>query len=92
MLVASSAVSLSPQISGDIGSTDFLARVMQIGSFATVIHLAAVLISASRKEPDETLRVNIGSSLPLLQLAAWSKVQKFIFGSSISVYGAKSFA
>ena len=31
-----------PQFSGDIGSTDFLARVMQICSFDTVIHLAAV--------------------------------------------------
>jgi UDP-glucose 4-epimerase len=80
------------QFSGDIGSTDFLARVMQTGSFDTVIHLASVLNTASRQRPVEALRVNIGSSLTLLQLAARSKVRKCMFGSSISVYGAKPFA
>jgi len=80
------------QFSGDIGSADFLAKVMQTGSFDIIIHLAAVLNTASRQQPPEALRVNIESSLTLLQLAARSKAQKFIFGSSISVYGAKSFA
>jgi nucleoside-diphosphate-sugar epimerase len=81
-----------PQLSGDIGSPDFLAEVLQTGYFDTIIHLAAILNTASRRQPEEALRVNIGSSLTLLQLAARFKVQKFIFGSSISVYGAKSFA
>ncbi len=80
------------QFSGDIGSADFLAKVMRTGSFDTIIHLAAVLNTASRQQPDEAMRVNIGSSLTLLQLAARSKLQKFIFGSSISVYGANPFA
>jgi nucleoside-diphosphate-sugar epimerase len=51
-----------------------------------------VLSTASQQEPEEALRVNIGSSLRLLQLAAQSKVRRFIFGSSISVYGPKPFA
>lgn len=80
------------QFSGDLGSADFLTEVMRTGSFDTIIHLAAVLNTASRQQPDEALRVNIGSSLALLQLAARFKARKFIFGSSISVYGAKSFA
>jgi nucleoside-diphosphate-sugar epimerase len=42
-------------------------------------------------QPDEALRVNMGSSLALLQLAAQWKVRRFIFGSSISVYGPKPF-
>ena len=65
---------------------------MRTGSFDTIIHLAAVLNTRSRQQPDEALHVNIGGSLTLLQLAAQFKVQKFIFGSSISVYGAKPFA
>lgn len=81
-----------PQLFGDIGSTDFLAEVMRTGPFDTIIHLAAVLNTASRQQPDEAMRINIGSGLSLLQLAARSKVRKFIFGSSISVYGAKPFA
>jgi nucleoside-diphosphate-sugar epimerase len=80
------------QLSGDIGNAAFLNQVMQMGAFDTIIHLAAVLNTASRQQPQEALRVNVGSSLTLLQLAAQSKVRKFIFGSSISVYGAKPFA
>ena len=77
---------------GFIGSPDFLAEVMQSGPFEIIMHVAAVLNTASRGQPDEALRVNIGSSLTLLHLATQSKVQKFIFGSSISVYGPKLFA
>ena len=81
-----------PQFSGDIGSPDFLSEVMRTGPFEAIIHLAAVLNTASREQPNEALRVNIGSSLTLLQLAVQFKVQKFLFGSSISVYGPKPFA
>ena len=34
------------QLSGDISSADFLAKVMRTGSFDTIIHLAAVLNTA----------------------------------------------
>jgi len=80
-----------PQFTGDIGNREFLAEVTRTGPFDTIIHLAAVLNSASRQQPNEALRVNIGSSLTLLQLAARRNVRKFIFGSSISVYGSKPF-
>lgn len=79
------------QLSGDIGSREFLDKVMQVGTFDTIIHLAAVLNTASRMQPEEAQRVNIGSSLALFQFAARRKVRKFIFGSSISVYGPKPF-
>jgi UDP-glucose 4-epimerase len=81
-----------PHVSGDIGSTDFLAHLMQTGPFDTIIHFAAVRKTASRQHPEEAMRVNIGSSLNLLHLAARLKVRRFLFASSISVYGAKSFA
>lgn len=80
------------QLSGDIGSRAFLDKVMRVGTFDTIIHLAAVLNTASRMQPYEAQRVNIGSSLALFQFAARLKVRKFIFGSSISVYGPKPFA
>ena len=79
------------QFSGDIGSREFLNSVVRAGKFDTIIHLAAVLNTASRMQPEEALRVNIGSSLALFQLATHLKVRKFIFGSSISVYGPKPF-
>ena len=80
-----------PQLSGDIGNREFLDEVMRVGTFDTIIHLAAVLNTASRMQPYEAQRVNIGGSLALFQLAAHLKVRKFIFGSSISVYGPKPF-
>jgi nucleoside-diphosphate-sugar epimerase len=46
-----------PQLSGDLGKTDFLAEVMRTGSFDTIIHLAAVLNTRSGQQPDEALRV-----------------------------------
>lgn len=79
------------QLPGDIGSAEFLNNVMQIGTFDALIHLAAMLNTASRQHPEEALRVNVGSSLTLLRLAAQTKVRRFIFGSSISVYGPKPF-
>jgi nucleoside-diphosphate-sugar epimerase len=35
------------QLSGDIGSADFLAQLMQTGPFEAIVHLAAVLSTAS---------------------------------------------
>jgi UDP-glucuronate 4-epimerase len=81
-----------PQLTGDICSTDFLAEVIESSPFDTIIHLAAVLNTASRLQPDEALRVNIGSSLALLHLAEQRRVRRIIFGSSISAYGPKPFA
>lgn len=79
------------QLTGDIRSPDFLAEVLQSRTFDTIIHLAAMLNTASRLQPDEALQVNTGSSLALLQIAHRLKVRRFIFGSSISVYGPKAF-
>jgi UDP-glucuronate decarboxylase len=80
-----------PQLTGDICNADFLTEVLQAGTFDTIVHLAAVLNTASRLQPEAALRVNIGSSLALLQIAQRFKVRRFIFGSSISVYGPKPF-
>ncbi len=82
----------SREVLGDISDAHFLNEVLQTGTFETIIHMAAVLNTASRERPEEALRVNVGGGLTLLRLAAQSKVKKFIFGSSISVYGAKPFA
>src|SRR5688572_1684980 len=77
---------------GDLRSTDFLSGLFQKYSFDTVVHLAGLLNRASRQYPEEAMHVNIGCSLHLLQLAIQFNVTKFIFGSSISVYGPKRYA
>jgi len=51
-----------------------------------VIHLAALLPSACRKNPAQATRVNICGSANVLEAAAAHGVRRFVFGSSISVY------
>jgi nucleoside-diphosphate-sugar epimerase len=79
-------------VQGDLISHNILLRLFQEYSFDAIIHLASLLNTASRQNPDEAMRVNIGGSLSLLQLAMQFKIAKFIFGSSISVYGSKPYA
>jgi nucleoside-diphosphate-sugar epimerase len=77
---------------GDLRNTDFLSGLFHKHSFDTIVHLAGLLNRASRQYPEEAMHVNIGCSLHLLQLAIQFNATKFIFGSSISVYGPKHYA
>ncbi len=77
---------------GDVTDTGFVAGLLHTCSFTAVVHLAAMRNSASQQQPDESMRVNIGGSLGLLQAARRAGVSRFIFGSSISAYGPKPFA
>ena len=56
------------QVMGDVGDPAFLARVFESQKFETVVHLASILKTASRKNPQEALRVSVGGSLHLLEL------------------------
>ena len=77
-------------VQGDLTKRDFLCALFQSYSFDCVVHLAGLLNTYSRKWPQEAMRVNVGASLELLRLAAEHKVTRFIYGSSVSVYGTKS--
>lgn len=79
-------------VQGDLRDRDFLSSVFQNYSLDAIIHLAGLLNSASRQRPEEAMHINIGCSLHLLQLAVQFHVDKFIFGSSISVYGPKRYS
>src|SRR5450759_3511770 len=77
---------------GDVSDPGFLAELFHTYSFAAIVHLAAVRNTASQQHPEAAMRVNIGASLSLLQLAQQTNVPKFVFGSSISAYGPKGYA
>jgi nucleoside-diphosphate-sugar epimerase len=78
-------------VQGDLTSSDFLAELFREHTFSAIVHLAALLNTASRQQPAEAMRVNIGCSLALLQLARRFNIPKFIYGSSISAYGSKPY-
>jgi nucleoside-diphosphate-sugar epimerase len=70
----------------DLTNDRQLEEVFQQHSITTIVHLAAILNTASRKNPFEATQVNVLGSLNLLEAARKFAVSKFIYGSSISIY------
>jgi nucleoside-diphosphate-sugar epimerase len=68
-------------VQGDIGQLERLPPDVD-----TIIHTAAFRFDSN---PDEAKKVNIEGTANILRLAADSKVKRFIFTSSQSVYGMK---
>lgn len=72
----------------DILNFENLKNIFQREKPAKVVHLAARAgVRPSIKDPKLYERVNVEGSLKLLKLSAEYSVEKFIFGSSSSVYG-----
>jgi threonine 3-dehydrogenase len=79
-------------IVGDILDTGLLDMLTSEYEIDTVFHLAALLSTHSEFRPESAHRVNVQGTINLLQLAIdqarWrSKAVKFIFPSSVAVYG-----
>ena len=62
-------------------------RLFQAHPIHAVVHLAAMLPSACRSNPSQATSVNVTGSANLLEAAADFGVKRFVFGSSLSVYG-----
>jgi nucleoside-diphosphate-sugar epimerase len=73
----------------DVADRAALAAVFRTYRIGAVIHLAAVLPTASRSNPELATRVNIVGSTNLIDAAVTFGVERFVFGSSMSVYGAE---
>jgi len=72
----------------DIRRDDHTARLFDSASIRTVVHLAAVLPTAFRADPGMATEVNLTGTLRLLREARAHRVERFVFGSSLSVYGS----
>jgi nucleoside-diphosphate-sugar epimerase len=71
----------------DLRSDRDVAQLFGRHRFSVVVHLAAVLPTAFRSDPLNGGAVNLSGTLRLLKAAVDSGVQRFVFGSSASVYG-----
>lgn len=76
----------------DIQNEDLLNRLVGEFNFEAIYHLAAYLSTKAEHSPYEAHRVNVEGTLTLLKLAAEqsdrnNQAVKFIFPSSIAVYG-----
>jgi nucleoside-diphosphate-sugar epimerase len=88
---------LATDIEGDAHETDFapcdlrhgdeVARLFHAHPIRSVIHLAAVLPSAYQADPLAGAALNLTGSLNLLREAIKHSVKRFVFASSVSVYG-----
>jgi len=67
-----------------------LSRLFDICPVRSVIHLAAVLPTAFERDPLTGADVNLTGSIHLLRQAVKTRVKRFVFGSSMSVYGSSS--
>ncbi len=72
----------------DIRKGDHVKRLFESAPIRTVIHLAAFLPSAFRADPLAAAEVNLTGTLSLLGEAVTHRVERFVFGSSLSVYGS----
>lgn len=77
---------------GDICETTLLQRLQSMYEITEIYHLAALLSTRTEFAPEAAHEVNVGGTLNLLRLAAdqtrsHGKRVKFMFPSSIAVYG-----
>jgi nucleoside-diphosphate-sugar epimerase len=77
---------------GDICDSTLLTRLLAIYEITEIYHLAALLSTRAEYTPETAHDVNVGGTLNLLKLAAeqarsHGRRVKFVFPSSIAVYG-----
>lgn len=72
----------------DISRREELRRVFEQHNIDQVVHLAAILPTVAQRDPVRATAVNINGSLNLLELSREFGVRRFVFGSSLSIYGS----
>lgn len=82
-------------IVADITDAEILKTLMKDHKISTVFHLAAILSTGAEKDPERAIAVNAGGTEKLLEAASKiareeKRVIKFIFPSTIAVYGVPS--
>lgn len=77
----------SVQVACDISEEGQLRRVFEAESISRIIHLAAILPTAAQRDPWRGTQANVMGSLNLLKMGREFGVGRFVFGSSLSIYG-----
>ena len=72
----------------DLRRKEDVARLFASRAVRTVIHLAAILPSAFRADPLGGVDVNLNGCFELMRQAVGAGVKRFVFASSMSVYGS----
>ena len=84
---SSAADQIETEVLCDIRDSVKVQRVFEGRRFDGIVHLAAILPTAAQRDPGQATEVNVEGSLHLLEMARRFGVRRFVFGSSLSVYG-----
>ena len=71
----------------ELGDAVGLQGLFEHNPISSVIHLAAMLPTAAQQDPLGATQVNIQGSINVFEMARFFRVQRFVFGSSLSIYG-----
>jgi len=75
-------------VEGDVADSKRLGELFADGSFAGVMHFAALIEAGdSMRVPEVYFRNNTAATLSLLEAAVKNNLQKFVFSSTAAVYG-----
>jgi nucleoside-diphosphate-sugar epimerase len=74
----------------DVSDAVQLEEIFKATRFGGIIHLAAVLPTMAQRKPLRATQVNVDGSVHLLELAQRFGVPRFVFGSSLSIYGTRA--
>lgn len=72
---------------GDITDPDYVSAVVRNTNPTNIIHLAAMLIGGCERDPSAAHEVNVNGTMHILRAAAEAKIRRFVFASTIAVYG-----
>jgi nucleoside-diphosphate-sugar epimerase len=74
-------------VEGDVTDRAVLAGAVQRAPVSAIIHLAGIVTMGCEQNPDLCMQVNLGGTHNALEVARQAGVPRFVFASTISVYG-----
>ena len=81
---------MPPQVTfveGDVTDRAVLTDVVGRAPVSAIIHLAGIVTMGAERDPDLAMRVNLDGTRYALDAARQAGVSRFVFASTISVYG-----
>lgn len=74
----------------DVTDSRQLQEIFRSHKFDSIVHLASLLPTASKANPQAATLVNITSTLNVLEVARQFQVPRIVYASSLNVYGSRS--
>ena len=74
-------------VQGDVTDRAQMVELVGRQPLEAIVHLAGIVTMGCERDPDLCLRVNFGGSAIMLEAARQAGVSRFVFASTISVYG-----